>query len=126
MHPATLKKSGRNKFLWGSVLSVAFISAGYIFGQPLQVQSVFASVATAYKQAWKRNSASDSRLKIPQVRIPPHWPKRPHRKPLGRIDIRLRECIRCLSAPRPYQTKFPRPPRKRCRPMLTWIKIASL
>ena len=46
-----VSKSGRNKFLWGSVLSVAFISAGYIFGQPLQVQSVFASVATAYKQA---------------------------------------------------------------------------
>jgi TonB family protein len=47
------RKYGRNKFLWGSVLSVAFISAGYIFGQPLQVQSVFASVATVYKQALK-------------------------------------------------------------------------
>ncbi len=48
-----LGKYSRNKFLWGSVLSVAFISAGYIFAQPSQVQSVFASVASAYKQAMK-------------------------------------------------------------------------
>jgi TonB family protein len=46
-----LKKYIRSKFLWGSALSVAFLSAGYIFGQPLRVQSVFASVATVYKQA---------------------------------------------------------------------------
>lgn len=45
-----LRRYDRNKFLWGSALSVAFISAGYIFAQPLQVRSVFASVATAYKQ----------------------------------------------------------------------------
>lgn len=59
-----LRKSSRNKFLWGSVLTAALISAGYIFGQPLQVQSVFASVATAYKQAEAkfngRQSADDA------------------------------------------------------------------
>jgi len=59
-----LKKSHRSKFLWGSALSVAFISAGYILGQPLRVQSVFASVAT-YKQAIeaefsKRQSLEDA------------------------------------------------------------------
>jgi TonB family protein len=46
-----VKKYSRHRFLWGVVLSVAFISVGCIFGQPLRVQSVFASVATAYKQA---------------------------------------------------------------------------
>jgi TonB family protein len=45
------KKPSHNRFLWGSALGVALISAGYIFGQPLQVHTVFASVATAYKQA---------------------------------------------------------------------------
>jgi TonB family protein len=48
-----LGKSSGNKFFWGSALSVALISAGYIFAQPLHVQSVFASVATVYKQALK-------------------------------------------------------------------------
>jgi TonB family protein len=46
-----VKRYTRNKFLWGTVLSVAFVSVGCIFGQPLRVQSVFASVATAYRQA---------------------------------------------------------------------------
>ncbi|MGA8489780.1 MAG: energy transducer TonB [Terriglobales bacterium] len=46
-----VKRYSRNRFLWGSLLTVAFVSVGYIFGQPLRVQSVFASVATAYKQA---------------------------------------------------------------------------
>jgi TonB family protein len=49
--PEKLKRSGRSKLLWGATLSVAFVSVGCIFGEPLRVQSVFASVATAYKQA---------------------------------------------------------------------------
>ncbi len=43
-------KPSHHGVLWGSGLIVAFVSAGYIFGQPLQVQSVFASMATACKQ----------------------------------------------------------------------------
>ena len=46
-----VKRYNRKRFLWASILSLAFVSVGYIFGQPLRVQSVFASVATAYKQA---------------------------------------------------------------------------
>jgi TonB family protein len=46
-----VKRYNRNRFLLGSVLTVAFVSVGYIFGQPLRIQSVFASVATAYRQA---------------------------------------------------------------------------
>ena len=62
-----VKRYSRNRLLWGSLLSLAFVPVGYIFGQPLRVQSVFASVATAYKQALqtksgKRQSAqSDTR-----------------------------------------------------------------
>src|SRR5579863_2294675 len=44
-----VKKYSRTRFLWGAFLTVAFLSFGYTFGQPLRVQSVFASVATAYK-----------------------------------------------------------------------------
>jgi TonB family protein len=60
-----VKRYTRSKFLWGTVLSVAFVSVGCIFGQPLRVQSVFASVATAYRQAvetksGKRPSPGDS------------------------------------------------------------------
>jgi TonB family protein len=46
-----VKRYNRNPFLLGSVLTVAFVSVGYIFGQPLRIQSVFASVATAYRRA---------------------------------------------------------------------------
>jgi TonB family protein len=49
--PGKVRRYRPNKFLWGTVLSAAFVSVGCIFGQPLRVQSVFASVATAYKQA---------------------------------------------------------------------------
>lgn len=35
---------------------MAFVSVGYIFGQPLRIESVFASVATAYKQALQTKS----------------------------------------------------------------------
>jgi TonB family protein len=52
-----VKRYRRNRVLWGSVLSLAFVSVGYIFGQPLRVQSVFASVATAYKQALQTESS---------------------------------------------------------------------
>jgi TonB family protein len=50
------KSYGRNKFLWGTTLTVALVSVGGIFGQPLRVQSVFASVATVYKQALEMKS----------------------------------------------------------------------
>jgi len=52
-----LKNYCRNKFLWGSSLTVAFLCVGYIFGQPLRVQSVFASVATVYRQALEVKSS---------------------------------------------------------------------
>ena len=51
-----VKRFTRHRFLWGAFLTVAFVSVGYIFGQPLRVQSVFASVATAYKQALETKS----------------------------------------------------------------------
>jgi TonB family protein len=51
-----VKRYTRHKFLWGTFLSVVFVSVGCIFGQPLRVQSVFASVATAYKQALETKS----------------------------------------------------------------------
>jgi TonB family protein len=50
------KTSGRHKFLWGSTLTLVFACVGCIFGQPLRVQSVFASVATAYRQALELKS----------------------------------------------------------------------
>jgi protein TonB len=49
-------KRGGHKFLWGAILSVAFVAGACIFGQPLRVQSVFASVATAYRQALEMKS----------------------------------------------------------------------
>jgi TonB family protein len=58
--PGEVKRYNRNRFLWGSILSLAFVSVGYIFGQPLRVQSVFASVATAYKQAVQTKSRKQS------------------------------------------------------------------
>jgi TonB family protein len=51
-----VKKYSRVRHLWGALLTVAFLSFGYTFGQPLRVQSVFASVATAYKQALEMKS----------------------------------------------------------------------
>ena len=58
--PGEVKRYNRNRFLWGSILSLAFVSVGYIFGEPLRVQSVFASVATAYKQAVETKSSRQS------------------------------------------------------------------
>ncbi len=55
--PGKVRRYRPNKFLWGTVLSAAFISVGCIFGQPWRVQSVFASVATAYKQALEMKSS---------------------------------------------------------------------
>jgi TonB family protein len=46
-----VRNYNRHKFLWGSILTVVFACVGCIFGQPLRVQSVFASVATVYYQA---------------------------------------------------------------------------
>jgi len=58
-----VKRFSRHRFLWGAFLTLAFVSVGYIFGQPLRVQSVFASVATAYKQALETKS---SKLRSPE------------------------------------------------------------
>ena len=55
--PGEVKRYRHNRFLWGGILTLAFVSAGYIFGQPLRVQSVFASVATAYKQVLQTESS---------------------------------------------------------------------
>jgi TonB family protein len=55
--PGKVRRYRPNKFLWGTALSAAFVSVGCIFGQPLRVQSVFASVATAYKQALEIKSS---------------------------------------------------------------------
>ena len=52
-----VKRYSRKRFLWGGVLSLAFVSVGYIFGEPLRIESVFASVATAYKQALESKSS---------------------------------------------------------------------
>lgn len=52
-----VKRYRPNRFLWGSVLTVAFVSVGYIFGQPLRIQSVYASVAAVYKQALEMRSS---------------------------------------------------------------------
>jgi len=52
-----VKSYSRSKFLWGTLLSVSFVCVGGIFGQPLRVQSVFASVATAYRQALEINTS---------------------------------------------------------------------
>jgi TonB family protein len=53
-----VKGSARNKFLWGATVTAAFVSVGciFIFGQPVRVRSVFASVATAYRQALEMKS----------------------------------------------------------------------
>jgi TonB family protein len=58
--PGEVKRYNRNRFLWGTILSLAFVSVGYIFGEPLRVQSVFASVATACKQAVQIKSSRRS------------------------------------------------------------------
>jgi TonB family protein len=50
-----IKSFVRNKFLWGATLTVA-VSVGCIFGQPVRVRSVFASVATVYRQALEMKS----------------------------------------------------------------------
>src|ERR1700733_5664568 len=52
----TVRRGSRHRFLGGVVLIVAFVSLGYIFGQSLPGQSVFASVATAYKEALQTRS----------------------------------------------------------------------
>ena len=51
-----VKRYSRKRFFWGAFLTVAFLSLGYTFGQPLRVQSVFASVATAYKALEMKSS----------------------------------------------------------------------
>jgi TonB family protein len=51
--PSQPRRHIRNKFRWGTALCVVFVSVGCIFGQPVRVQSVLASAATAYEQARK-------------------------------------------------------------------------
>jgi TonB family protein len=55
-----VKRFSRKRFIWGAFLTVAFLSFGYTFGQPLRVQSVFASVATAYKALEMKSGKSQS------------------------------------------------------------------
>jgi TonB family protein len=55
-----VKRYSRKRFLLGAFLTVAFLSFGYTFGQPLRVQSVFASVATAYKALEMKSSKLQS------------------------------------------------------------------
>jgi TonB family protein len=50
----------RKKFFWGATLTAAFVSVGCIFGQPLRVESAFASVATVYRQALEMKSRNPS------------------------------------------------------------------
>jgi len=55
-----VKRFSRHRFFLGAFLTVAFLSLGYTFGQPLRVQSVFASVATAYKALEMRSAKLQS------------------------------------------------------------------
>jgi TonB family protein len=55
-----VKRFSRHRFFLGAFLTVAFLSLGYTFGQPLRVQSVFASVATAYKVLEMRSAKLQS------------------------------------------------------------------
>jgi TonB family protein len=52
-----LKIRGRNQLLFGSTLTMVFLCVGYVVGQPLRIQSVFASVATVYRQALEMKSS---------------------------------------------------------------------
>jgi TonB family protein len=51
-----IKRHRVNKYLCGTFLSVVFVAIGCTFGQPLRVQSVFASVATAYEEALEKSN----------------------------------------------------------------------
>ncbi len=51
-----VKRYRVNKYLGGAFLSVVFVAIGCTFGQPLRVQSVFASVATAYERALEKSN----------------------------------------------------------------------
>jgi TonB family protein len=65
-----VKRRRPNKFLCATFLSVVFVAIGCTFGQPLRVQSVFASVATAYEQALEtssRHQSPDSSLGLPSA-----------------------------------------------------------
>jgi TonB family protein len=55
-----VKRYSRHRFFLGAFLTVAFLSLGYTSGQPLRVQSVFASVATAYKALEMRSAKLQS------------------------------------------------------------------
>jgi protein TonB len=65
---------GRNRFVWGTILCVAFVSVGCIFGQPLRVQSVFASVATVYREALEIEARKPSLIATTDA---PPAPQRP-------------------------------------------------
>src|SRR5271167_3651813 len=60
LSPGKVKRYRPNKLLWGTFLSVVFVAVGCTFGQPLRVQSVFASVATAYEQVLEKSSRQNS------------------------------------------------------------------
>jgi TonB family protein len=46
----TVKRYTRKRLVGSVLLSLVFVASGCIYGSPLRVQSVFASVATAYQQ----------------------------------------------------------------------------
>jgi TonB family protein len=46
----TVKRYRRKRLVGSVLLSLVFVASGCIYGSPLRVQSVFASVATAYQQ----------------------------------------------------------------------------
>ncbi len=88
-----VKRHRPNKLLWGTFLSVVFVAFGCTFGQPLRVQSVFASVATAYEQALEKSSqhqshesgaslASSAQAAALQRSAPGRYPARPRMAPL--------------------------------------------
>lgn len=47
----TIKRYSRKRLVGSVLLGLIFVAAGSIYGSPLRVESVFASVATAYQQA---------------------------------------------------------------------------
>ena len=52
--PDLVKRYSRKRLVGSVLLGLIFLAAGSIYGSPLRVQTVFASVATAYQQAATR------------------------------------------------------------------------
>ena len=52
--PSLVKRYTRKRLVGSVLLGLVFVAAGSLYGSPLRVQTVFASVATAYQQAATR------------------------------------------------------------------------